>query len=615
MSGFFGVMTLGAPAAPAEIESLCRAMREAAVLCEGQNRDRIEVFRPRFGFILDVPAGVAAHASDHQENEIWVEGCPVASREYPSFKETRVKRAAALLALLRGGEAKALARINGSFNAVMYEPRRDSVRLLTDSMNLRPLYWAPYRGFLVFAPEIKCLAALPEFPLALNPVALFEALRFGFLFGDHTQFREIQRLPPAGELEAPRGGGRRLACHWTPPPPAPDSPGSEENDAAHELGDRIVTAAERCLRADAQPLLMLSGGLNSRTIALALAALGARPDCLTFGQRLNSEELHYAWEVARRFGFPHEIHSIVGVEQNRHAEQIAAAVDWQTAYFHAWDYAFRHLYEGRGAIYEGYLADLTLGGKFISPALLAARSPEEKTEAVRALFSANSLALDCGVFRPESARALDAEWRAGAASLLERIEPERAQADGLCLYVRSRRFTSHGFHCVYSYIDMQFPMLDRDLLDFLFAQPLDRRRNHALYLKMYEVHPVFRPGREIPCTSVTKFGGSLARSPFGAIALRARREISARFPGLGLPMRSHTHLPSLLRQGGHIQARLQERAFFQALEAIPGADPDAAFRFAAREIAAGFPHAPLVAHLMNLCFFCNRWFSGARTPR
>jgi asparagine synthetase B (glutamine-hydrolysing) len=180
----------------------------------------------------------------------------------------------------RRGSA-ALGQIDGSFSAVVWEPRSRRLTLAVDARASRPLVYARVRGALYFAPEIKALLAVPGLSKELDPAALGIFLGAGYLLSTQTLFSSVRRL----------AGGQRLIVESSPS--EPETPRIESEDryrlsasgdgtAPRELEEELCALVRGAVaRSAAEPstVVFLSGGIDSRIIAAeAQDAARARGD-------------------------------------------------------------------------------------------------------------------------------------------------------------------------------------------------------------------------------------------------------------------------------------------------------------------------------------------------
>jgi asparagine synthase (glutamine-hydrolysing) len=232
-------------------------------------------------------------------------------------------------------------RLNGIFAFALYDGRPsgrpDGVEpgdllVVRDGMGVKPLYYAQLPQGLLFASEIKALAASGVLPREIDEVALHQTLAYLWTPAPRTLLRHVRKLPPGGALLV-RGG--RIAREWRfydlpyGQPPL-EEPADEVARRVHAL---VRQAVERQMVSDVPVGAFLSGGLDSSAVVAMMRRVhpGQRPPCYTIGFEGDSldgspADLPYARRVAEHLGVPlREI--VVGSGMVRDLERMLWALD------------------------------------------------------------------------------------------------------------------------------------------------------------------------------------------------------------------------------------------------------------------------------------------------
>ncbi len=170
-----------------------------------------------------------------------------------------------------------------------------------DRFGEKPLYWSlTQEGLFIFASELPALLAsgLVRPRLNLRAVSAYLALRY--VPEGMTIYEDVHLLPPGHALVFEDGRVRSFA-YWTAPAPMSVPPTPDE--AREELARLMAQAVRRCIVADVEVAVLLSGGLDSTTIA-ALASKEARLHAFSFGFEGCRNELPYARAAATHYGMP-----------------------------------------------------------------------------------------------------------------------------------------------------------------------------------------------------------------------------------------------------------------------------------------------------------------------
>jgi asparagine synthase (glutamine-hydrolysing) len=163
-----------------------------------------------------------------------------------------------------------LARLRGEFALLVWDPRKRRGLLARDQLGERSLFVHDDGTRLVFGTEVRqLLRALPRNP-GPDDLALARWLAGRPTEDGRTLYEGLRSVPPGCRLElAP--GERQTRPYWRPSyrPPEPIA----FDDAAGAVRDALERAVERRLRPTEATGVMLSGGLDSTSLAAAAVSL------------------------------------------------------------------------------------------------------------------------------------------------------------------------------------------------------------------------------------------------------------------------------------------------------------------------------------------------------
>lgn len=178
-------------------------------------------------------------------------------------------------------------------------------RIETDRFGLRPVFWAQVGDDFAVALDLRDLLSLGV-PATLDDNAVATFLCIGSYLSEATPFRAIRALPAGATLVWERGVVEITSrLKW----PKPDRTISRAA-AVDQYVDMFHAAVARRAARATDPMLPLSGGLDSTHILLAMNHGGALPaTCVTVDDWFadNMRDVVLARESARRFGVPHEV--------------------------------------------------------------------------------------------------------------------------------------------------------------------------------------------------------------------------------------------------------------------------------------------------------------------
>jgi asparagine synthase (glutamine-hydrolysing) len=205
--------------------------------------------------------------------------------------------------LVHGYEQWGLAfaeRLRGMFAVALWDARERRLVLARDRFGIKPLYYREVGGELSFASELD---ALPQGELDLDAVEAF--LAFNSIPAPLSIFRQIRKLPPGHVLTWHEG--RVELERFARPGPLPPRLDEDEAELVEECRARLRDSVRAHLVADVPVGVLLSGGVDSGTLA-ALAAQESSGPVRTFSigfEEASFDELDGARAVAARYGTVH----------------------------------------------------------------------------------------------------------------------------------------------------------------------------------------------------------------------------------------------------------------------------------------------------------------------
>jgi asparagine synthase (glutamine-hydrolysing) len=203
-----------------------------------------------------------------------------------------------LESVIADGDA-AFDRVRGMFACVIWDRETGEIVAARDPIGVKPLYYAITDGMLVAASELRTVIGHPSLRPKLDPTGVVEYLAFGHTGDDRTLLEGVHKLQP-GHLLRSRHGAVTVDEYWDPLPAEP----VPEDDLEAQLSELLEAGVLDSLVSDVPISLMLSGGLDSSTLAvLAARHLGSQPltaYSVSFG--LESDESGAAARLAGELG-------------------------------------------------------------------------------------------------------------------------------------------------------------------------------------------------------------------------------------------------------------------------------------------------------------------------
>jgi asparagine synthase (glutamine-hydrolysing) len=202
-------------------------------------------------------------------------------------------------------------RLRGMFAIALWDSAKRRLVLARDPFGIKPLYYRVQRDFLSFASELKALLVQPGISREIDLDALEAFLAFSFVPAPLSIFREVRKLEPGSLLIWNQQAGVDIRIErYAKPMPVPADRVRSENEAilADELRSRLRESVRAHLIADVPVGVLLSGGLDSATLAaLAAEESAERISTFTIGfEEQGFDERKLARLVARRFDTDHQ---------------------------------------------------------------------------------------------------------------------------------------------------------------------------------------------------------------------------------------------------------------------------------------------------------------------
>lgn len=260
--------------------------------------------------------------------------CEMAGDRFDSNSDTEV-----LLALYRRHGPDFIARLRGMFAFVLWDAKEGRALVARDPFGIKPLYTAEAGGRLVFASQVKALAASGLVPLDPDPAGHAGFFTWGSLPEPHTLYRAIRAFP-AGHFGFYRpGDSLRAQPYFTLREEALTARSSARPVTPGEARERLTEVMHSTLDAhfvsDVPVGVFLSGGLDSAMmLGLAFERGQSKVNAVTLGYREYAgtamDETAPASVTARHFGARHTIETLTQEDYLVSREHLFAAMDQPT---------------------------------------------------------------------------------------------------------------------------------------------------------------------------------------------------------------------------------------------------------------------------------------------
>ena len=190
------------------------------------------------------------------------------------------------------------AHLEGIFALVVVDPGHDLVLAGTDPYGVAYLHVTRLGGDILIATEAKAFLADPRFRARPDEVALSSLVALGHEFG-RGLFAGVDAVSQGCHFEI-EDGALRTVRHWEPRGAPEALTGRAYVARLRETVEELAAEAF----GDGDPILPLTGGLDSRLLAAARPA-GASFKAITFGTMKDSDCLR-AVQIAEACRMPHQ---------------------------------------------------------------------------------------------------------------------------------------------------------------------------------------------------------------------------------------------------------------------------------------------------------------------
>jgi len=219
---------------------------------------------------------------------------------YPGYPYRSHSDVETILPLYLGRGVAAIPELDGMFGLAIWDARTQTLILARDRAGEKPLFYAKPHGEVIFASELQCLLQHPDISRELDPIAIGEYLRLGYIPEPRTPFRDVRRIE-AGTFVRFHRDDAETVRYWDAgsfrieqiPP----------GDAVTETQRLIERAVEKQVMSDVPVGVFTSGGLDSSILATLAAKFIGVDKVHTYSAAFaeqSYDESPVAEELARR---------------------------------------------------------------------------------------------------------------------------------------------------------------------------------------------------------------------------------------------------------------------------------------------------------------------------
>ncbi len=198
--------------------------------------------------------------------------------------------------------------LDGIFAFAIWNEKTHELLLARDRMGIKPMYYTHLPDWqFIFGSEMKSILANPAVERKIDLISLNEYLSYEYVPTPRTIIRNVWRLEAGHLLIFNRRGVEIHAYDSLSFHQSESRPPVDWRDYSVSLYDTLHSAVRRELVSDVPVGVLLSGGLDSSTIAALMVDLyPGKVESFTIGFEEGSfDESHYARKVARHLNTQH----------------------------------------------------------------------------------------------------------------------------------------------------------------------------------------------------------------------------------------------------------------------------------------------------------------------
>lgn len=216
-----------------------------------------------------------------------------------------------LAAIERWGLVSALQQSVGMFAFALWDNNERQLWLGRDRMGEKPVYYGRQGSTLLFGSELKALTCHPAFDRRIDPGAVTQYLKYGYVATPWSIWAGISKLEPGSVIRfrSPRENAEP-APFWSFADLVKGNHGRHDvsdADAIEALDQTLRTAVMSQMISDVPLGAFLSGGIDSSTIVALMQAVATNPVrtfSVGFAEEHYNEAVH-AGHVAKHLGTDH----------------------------------------------------------------------------------------------------------------------------------------------------------------------------------------------------------------------------------------------------------------------------------------------------------------------
>ena len=202
-----------------------------------------------------------------------------------------------------------LNRLNGMFSIALYDEENKQLIIARDRLGIKPLFYFHNDGNFVFASEIKAILKYPSYKKDINYSALDHLLKYKYILGEHSIFKDIKKILPGYYMIINHDGKIvRYSPFWEIENYIKTDEIPSYDEAKLILREKLQECVKKRMIADVPLGTFLSGGIDSCIITGLMSKESSIP-IKTFSIGFTEKtfnELKWAEITAKKYRTDHQ---------------------------------------------------------------------------------------------------------------------------------------------------------------------------------------------------------------------------------------------------------------------------------------------------------------------
>jgi hypothetical protein len=438
------------------------------------------------------------HYHPYESLDVFVDGYIIGNelQDIHSEKNNHYLLIDKIIDIINSKKYEVLDKINGHYNIIICDKKKNEVVVITDRYGMRPLFWFRNANIVVISNSFSTTCRHEEFDDQINYGAVADFLKFEWVTNDETFFKNINRFS-AGTISIINNGKLRIKQYFKWPSEIQRNNKSVDENA--EQGFYLLRkAVDRVLEGVSFPGVTISGGLDTRIITGFLHKYCIQQPFL-YHCYFSKNELAGAKGVAETYGINLTIEDRLRLSDGIEKIPIKYG-DGCTSLNQFWLsklYSRIEIMNNSNCIIDGFILDLLFNlygfaiyeyksKKYDEQSQLTEKDKRNLANQIYGLPEGYFLKyFNNSILKDINTIALDnVEKQCSTILCNDTVHFSRI----LYLMTRGKRYVYMMPSVNQRFCPIRFPGLDYDLIDYCMKLPIYQFKEPLVYLKIFEKH-------------------------------------------------------------------------------------------------------------------------------